>query len=123
MKIVTMMAIGLALLAEALGAAAGDAVRGETLYEARCSGCHALDAHRVGPLHRDVFGRKAGSAAGYDFSPALRKAKFSWDELTLDRWLAGPEAFVPGQKMGYSVPDPADRADLIAYLRRAGTAH
>jgi hypothetical protein len=30
-----------------------------------------------------------------------------------------PEAFIPVQKMGYSVPDARDRADLIAFLASA----
>lgn len=96
--------------------AAGDAARGETLYESRCGGCHSVEDDRIGPRHRDVVGRKAGSIAGFDYSPALKKSGFVWDAARLDRWLANPEQLVPGQKMGYSVPDAADRTDLIAYL-------
>ena len=51
---------------------------------ARCGGCHAVDANRVGPLHRNVFGWKAGSASGYDYSSALRKSTVRWDDATLD---------------------------------------
>lgn len=98
--------------------AAGDAGRGAELYEARCTGCHSLDANRVGPLHRGVVGRRAGSVTDFAYSPALRKSKLTWTEANLDRWLANPEALVPGQKMGYSVAEAVDRADLIAYLRR-----
>ena len=94
-----------------------DAERGRMLYDSRCIGCHSLDANRVGPAHRGVFGRKAGAAEDYDYSPALRNARLVWDARTLDRWLADPERLVPGQRMGYSVAEPADRADLIAYLR------
>jgi cytochrome c len=53
---------------------------------------------------------------GFDYSPALRHAKVIWTARALDRWLTNPEAFIPGQKMGYSVPDPQDRADVIAFL-------
>lgn len=42
-----------------------------------------------------------------------------WNENTLERWLANPEALIPGQKMGYRVDAGADRADVIAYLRRS----
>ncbi|MBX9965177.1 MAG: c-type cytochrome [Burkholderiales bacterium] len=97
---------------------AGDPARGAELYEARCTGCHSLDANRIGPMHRRVVGRKAGSVRDYAYSPALGKSKLTWSEANLDRWLANPEALVPGQKMGYSVPESADRADIIAYLRR-----
>jgi cytochrome c len=53
---------------------------------------------------------------GYDYSPALKASGLVWTRENLDRWLAGPERLVPGQKMGYSVPDARDRSDLIAYL-------
>ena len=68
---------------------------------------------------RGVFGRKAGSAQGYDYSGAVKKSKIIWNERTLDRWLANPEALIPGQKMGFMVPEQRDRADLIEYLRSA----
>lgn len=107
-----------ALLLAAGSAAAGDATRGEQLYEQRCGACHGLDADRVGPRHRGVFGRAAGSVAGFAYSPALMRARMTWNETTLDAWLADPERLLPGQRMGYSVPEPGDRADIIAYLRR-----
>lgn len=100
---------------------AADAERGGSLYEARCGACHSLDAHRVGPMHRGVFGRRAGSAPGYEYSPALKGAGMTWDAASLDAWLKNPEALVPGQRMGYSVPDAKDRDDLVAFLRRSAT--
>lgn len=100
-------------------ALAADAKRGKTLYESRCVGCHSIDENRVGPAHRGVFGRKAGSAQGFDFSPALRASRVIWSEKTLDRWLTNPEATIPGQRMGFAVPEAADRADIIEYLRIA----
>ena len=98
-------------------AAAADAARGKQLYESRCIGCHSVDANRVGPAHKGVFGRKAGSVKDYDYSDALKKTRVIWNEKTLDRWLANPEKLIPGQKMGFSVPDAKDRADLIDYLK------
>ena len=55
---------GLALLVggRASAAAPGDPTRGAELYDARCGACHSLEANRVGPAHRGVYGRKAGSA-------------------------------------------------------------
>jgi cytochrome c len=98
-----------------------DAGRGEMLYEQRCGACHGLDFDRVGPRHRGIIGRRAGSVDGYDYSPALRRARIVWNGATLDTWLANPEALIPGQRMGYSVPDGMDRADIIAYLQRVST--
>lgn len=99
--------------------AAGDGARGRELYETRCVACHSIDSDRVGPRHRGLIGRRAGSVAGFDYSPALRAAELVWNDATLDRWLADPEATNPGQKMNYRVADARDRADLIAYLATA----
>ena len=98
------------------GVVKGDPVRGHWLYQSRCSACHSLDHSRIGPAHRGVFERVAGSAPGFDYSPALKRSGVRWTAANLNRWLANPEAFVPGQKMGYQVPDPVDRRDLIAFL-------
>ncbi|HAT29365.1 MAG TPA: cytochrome C [Janthinobacterium sp.] len=96
---------------------AADAGRGKLLYQSRCIACHSLDVSMAGPSHRGVFGRGAGKVADFDYSPALRKSAVIWNERSLERWLADPEKFIPGQKMGYSVPDAKDREDLIAYLK------
>ena len=106
------------LAAVAPQARSADATRGQTLYESRCGACHSLDASRIGPAHRGVVGRKAGSVVDYDYSAAVKKSTLVWNAQTLDRWLTNPEAVIAGQKMGYSVADAADRADIIAYLTR-----
>jgi cytochrome c len=109
----------LAALLPAVATASGDGVRGRELYETRCIGCHSIEADRIGPRHRGLIGRRAGSVAGFDYSPALRSSSVVWDAATLDRWLTDPEATIPGQRMNYRVGDARDRADLIAYLASA----
>ncbi|MDE2411348.1 MAG: c-type cytochrome [Sphingomonadales bacterium] len=100
----------------------GDAARGAQVYAANCGSCHSLDANRVGPAHRGVFGRKAGTAPGFAYSPALHSARFVWDQRMLDRWLQNPQALVPGTRMGFRLGDPQRRADVIAYLRQQSVA-
>jgi cytochrome c len=95
----------------------GDAAHGQQIYESRCIACHSPDANRVGPMHRGVFGRKAGSLPNYSYSKALKATDFVWNDETLDKWLTNPQAFVPGQKMNFKVAKAEDRADLIAYLK------
>lgn len=114
------LAVWLGLATAAMEAiAAPDALRGEQLY-ARCQGCHALAQDRVGPRHCGLLGRRAGSVPGFAYSPAMRASGLSWDEATLDRFLARPLQVLPGTSMTYDgVPDPQERADLIAYLKRA----
>jgi cytochrome c len=99
--------------------AAGDAQAGAALYQSRCTSCHSLDHNGVGPAHRGVFGRTAGTAAGFAYSDALKASHLVWADDTLDRWLADPEKAVPGQRMFVNVPDAKERADLIAYLKQA----
>jgi len=95
----------------------GVVVHGQTLYESRCGGCHSIDTNRTGPKHRGVIGRRAGSIAGYDYSNALKAARFTWTPQRIDQWLQGPSRLVPGTKMFFTVSDPADRAAIIDYLR------
>ena len=91
--------------------------RGEQLYHERCGACHSLDEHGAGPKHRGLIGRKAGTQAGFDYSAALVASKIVWSAQTLDRWIADPNAFVPGNRMVVQLAnDPADRAAIVAYL-------
>lgn len=100
-----------------LARAAGDPERGEQIYQ-RCAGCHSLDANRVGPRHRGVYGRRAGGVDDYRYSRALRQSDIVWDDHTLDAWLTDPGRFIPGSRMGYRLKQAVDRADIIAFLRR-----
>jgi len=100
----------------------GSAARGQMLYQTMCMACHSIDYNGVGPAHKGLLGRKAGSAVNYDYSPALKAASVVWTETTLDRWLTDPEKLIPGQKMGFSVASAQDRADLISYLKIATQA-
>ncbi len=106
-------------------AAQVDAVpqRGEQVY-ARCAGCHAIEGNRTGPQHCGLFGRRAGTAPGYEaYSEAMRRSRIVWDRDTLDAFLRDPQARVPGTTMGYAgVKDGQERADLLAWLKTASQA-
>lgn len=120
LRAVTWIGSWMAMLASVSVVAAewkADPVRGKELYESRCVACHSVDTNRTGPAHRGVFGRRAGTAPGYQYSTALKESDVVWTRENLDRWLTNPESVIPGQKMGYSVPDAQDRRDLIAYLK------
>jgi len=97
---------------------AGDAARGKIVFQKRCTGCHALDAEREGPRLAGVFGRKAGSVAGFDYSAGLKKSGITWTEVTLEKWLNDPDTVVPDNKMDFNVPNAHERSDLIAYFKR-----
>lgn len=101
---------------DAAPAPAGDAAKGAVVFDDRCSGCHALNSVGEGPSLGNVVGRKAASLPGYDYSPALKASGLTWTPAALDRFLTDSAKFVPGTAMSVSVPDPAERRDLIAYL-------
>ena len=98
--------------------AAPDAVHGEQLFTERCAACHAMDSNKTGPMLGSVFGRKAGSAAGYHYSLALQSAALTWSRDSLDHWLADPKKFVPGARMPVRVLDAPSRRDIVAYLQK-----
>lgn len=106
-----------AAAASAMPATRGDPATGQRLYQS-CMGCHSLDENDVGPRHRGVVGRPAASVPGYAYSAALRKSGIVWTPRMLDRWLTNPQKLVPGAKMYFSVANPKNRADIIAYLAR-----
>jgi cytochrome c len=95
---------------------AGDATNGKSLYEAKCGGCHSVDSNRIGPLHRGVIGRVIASVPGYQYSDAIKKLSGKWTPERLDKWLQGPQVVAPGAKMFFTVDDPGQRQDIIAYL-------
>ena len=118
------VALGLVSCLLAFGtSAAPDAAalaRGEQVYS-RCAACHAIEVNRTGPQHCGLFGRRAGTAPGYDsYSKAMRASTTVWNEKTLNVFLKDPMKTVPGTAMGYAgVKDDAERADLISWLKES----
>lgn len=114
-ELVAAIAAGMVLAASNVHAAPS-AAHGEELYQS-CQDCHSLDTNDVGPKHRGVFGRKAGSVADYSYSTALKNSGITWNEDTLDKWLTDPQKLVPGSKMFFHLDGTQDRADVIEYLK------
>lgn len=87
---------------------------------ARCAACHSAEkgaAPKIGPNLWGAYGHKAASGK-FSYSAALKGAKLTWDDATLDKWIAGPMQLVPGTMMSFpGLKDPAKRAEVIAYLK------
>ena len=95
----------------------GDPVRGKAVFEKRCTGCHAMEADREGPRLAGVYGRKAGSVAGFTYSAGLKNLGVTWNDATLEKWLSDPDMVVKDNNMSFSVPKAEERRDLIAFLK------
>ncbi|MFD2856775.1 c-type cytochrome [Seohaeicola zhoushanensis] len=97
---------------------------GERQFARKCSICHSLtpdSGRRAGPTLHGLFGRQAGSVTDYRYSEILDGSPIVWNEASINSLFdLGPDHFIPGSKMPMQrITDAGDRADLIAFLRRA----
>jgi cytochrome c len=118
------VAMGTAMTSIALIAAAPGDAQDASLKSSftRCSICHAVNGSggKLGPDLTGVVGRKAGSVPGYAYSDAMKASKITWTPAEIEKFIAGPQAMVPGTKMTFAgISDPAQRAKVVAYLKSA----
>jgi cytochrome c len=102
--------------------ATGDAVAGQQAFHP-CASCHQLGDGRgggFGPALDGVIGRRAGSVAGFAYSPAMRQSGVVWTEQRLAAFIQSPDKVVPGTRMRFFSWGYDERmiADLLAYLRQ-----
>jgi cytochrome c len=98
-----------------------DVEEGKVAFE-QCAACHSLDGSGKddGPTLKGVIGRKAGSLEDFRYSAAMKRSDVTWDAATLDKYIADPQAFIPGNRMAFAgMTDRSQRDDLIAYLALA----
>jgi cytochrome c len=123
MKRVSSLAIFAAVAACLTPASAQDAGNGQKVFN-RCRACHAIGpgAHnKVGPALNGIVGRKAGAAAGFNYSDALKQVAgkgLVWTEGNLTQYLDSPDTFLPNGVMAFAgVKNEAELKDLIAFLK------
>lgn len=86
-----------------------------------CVSCHSVDPAETGlpaPNLAGVAGRTAGSRPDFAYSPAMRaagKGGLVWTRETLNRFLANPQALVPGTAM-QRLPPGAPIAGVVDWL-------
>jgi cytochrome c len=101
-------------------AVAQDVAVGEKTFVV-CRACHQIGPNAknaVGPVLNGVVGRPAGTYPGFNYSTANKNSGLTWDEATLQKYLANPQAVVKGTKMIFpGLKDPAKVNDVIAYLK------
>jgi cytochrome c len=99
----------------------------EITFNDHCRECHSFVKadNRLGPTLYGVVGRKAGTVPGYGYSQSVKDSGVTWDEATLDKWIANPQAVIPGNQMSPPFPgvaDPAIRKRIVAYLKTLAPA-
>lgn len=108
------------LLAAGFAGEAGAAPLAKPGSFAMCGVCHKVDEgapNGIGPNLWGVGGRKAGTAAGYTYSPAMQKAGITWTRDKLIAFIGNPAGVVPGTKMAYAgQKDPKQAAAIADYL-------
>lgn len=108
----------LILCGSAVMALYGDSTsHGQDIFDKKCAKCHTLDKDKEGPRLRNVFGRPAASVPTFQYSDALKGAKFSWNETTLNAWLTDPDKMVPDNDMAFHLDSGSDRKAVIEYLK------
>lgn len=113
-----MIAAGLAVGATA-AVADDDVAAGQAVFKRTCAICHTVEAgkNKIGPSLAGVVGRKSGSLEGFKYSDAMKKADITWSADTLDKYLADPKGFIPGNRMAFAgVKKADDRKAVIDYL-------
>lgn len=75
-------------------ASAAEEIDGEAAFNNACRTCHSTrpDDNRLGPHLNGLIGRKAGASEGYAYSAAMKGAGLTWDEATLDKFIANPDS-------------------------------
>lgn len=115
------LALASALTALPMAAHAQDVDAGKKVF-ARCLPCHTVDTpqNKVGPSLQGIFGRTAGTVAGYSYTDANKNSGVVWTAEKMNEYLKNPKAFIPGTKMAFAgIPKDDERANLIAYLEQA----
>ena len=79
----------------------GDASAGRLVFR-KCQACRSTEPGKnmLGPSLAGVVGRKAGTEAGFNYSPAMKSADIVWNPQTLDQYLTDPAKVKvdPGQE-------------------------
>jgi cytochrome c len=114
----------LASMAVTVAPAGAQNAAGQLAFNNACRTCHTVKEgdNRLGPSLHGIIGKKAGTVAGYNnYSSSMKDAGLTWDERTLDRFIASPDDVVRGNNMKPygGITAGEERANIIAYIKAA----
>jgi len=117
MRRLTLFALSIAFASSGTGSAFADAAAGKALFSAQCAVCHSIGkggASTVGPNLYGVVGRKAGSLAGFSYSPAMKAVGYAWTTDKIAAYLKAPTAVIPGNRMPFAGLKGGQKAEDVA---------
>jgi len=86
----------------------------------QCQVCHTLqkgEGAKIGPNLYGIVGRPRATAAGFNYSAAMKAKSGAWSIDDLNAFLTKPSAFIPGTAMTFAgLANEKQRADIIAYF-------
>jgi cytochrome c len=98
---------------------AQDVNAGATVFH-QCAICHAIGPNaknKIGPELNGLDGRHSASAANFNYSDAIKKSGIVWNEDSFKKFIAGPQAMIPGTRMPFAgLKDPQQINNIWAYL-------
>ena len=112
-------------------AVAGDAKKGAKVFN-KCKTCHIVETKgptKVGPSLSGLFGRKAGTVAGFKYSDDMKAAGekgLVWTDATFLAYMKGTKSYIGrfiGKKRAKTtmvfggLKKKSDREYLLAYLK------
>jgi nitrite reductase (NO-forming) len=102
----------------------GDAAAGRLVFR-KCQACHSLESGKngLGPSLAGIVGKKAGTVANFNYSPAMKASNYAWDVAALDAYLSDPQKAIPGNRMPFpGLKTENERSTVIAYLGAAASS-
>lgn len=122
-RLLAVLSLVFVIFAAAGSAHAQDVAAGEKSFN-KCRACHQVGEtakNTVGPNLNGLFGRVAGSVAGYNYSEANKNSGITWDESVFAEYIQNPKGKIPGTKMIFAgIKKEQEIKDLTAFLAQFG---